>query len=255
MIMNALHKQPAVLDPARHATKRLLPLDCSPAKEINAMFCAVGEFADACKDYPILFVRTQQTTRPDAEVYHPVMLLSLHNNENLMVEGTKWAADRYVPAIMRGHPLALVALENDKGQLQLTMCIDESYPGLSDGPDGQPLFENGAPTELLRQAAQFLDALEHEYKRTHPFCDRLVELGLLKQMRAEGPLADGSSFAIDGFYVVDDEKLRNLPDAAVLELHRSGILGLIHLHLASMGCLQKLVDRKSARLLAAQAAA
>jgi len=254
MIMNSLHKQPAVLDAVRHATRRLLPLDCTQAKEINAMFCAVGEFVDACKDYPILFVRTQQATTTEAEFFHPVMLLGLHNNENLMVEGTRWAADRYVPAVMRGHPLALVAVDSDKGR-QLTLCIDESYPGLGDGPEGQPLFENGEPTELLRGAAQFHEALEQEFQRTHPFCHRLSELGLLKQMRAEGPLADGSSFAIDGFYVVDEEKLRDLPDAEVLQLHRSGILGLVHLHLASMGCLQKLVDRKSARLLAAQAAA
>lgn len=245
MIMNSLHKQPAVLDRLRHAGKRLLPLDCSVAQDINAMFCAVGEFPDACRDYPILFVRSNATSRPNEEVYHPVVLLGLENGENLMVEGRKWASG-YVPAVMRSHPLALVALEDDSGQRQLTVCIDESYPGLGDGPDGQALFENGEPTEMLRNAAQFLDLFEREYNRTQPFCDRLAELGLLKHMRAEGTLADGSNFAIEGFHVVDQEKLLALPDAAALEIHRNGILALIHMHIVSMGNLQRLVDRKSA---------
>lgn len=254
MIMNSLHKQPAVLDRTRHAATRLLPLDCSPAAGINAMYCAVGEFADACKDYPILFVRSNATGRQDQEIYHTVVLLGLQSGENLMVSGKQWVAG-YVPAMMRAHPLALVALENEEGQFRMTMCIDESYPGLSQGPEGQPLFENGEPTQLLSDAAQFLDVYENEAKRSQIFFDRVASLGLLKQMRAEGPLPGGNTFGIDGFFVVDEEKLRALPDAEVLELHRSGMLGLIHLHLVSMGSLQLLVERKSVQLLAAQQAA
>lgn len=245
MIMNSLHRQPAVLDRIRHAGKRLLPLDCSVAKDINAMFCAVGEFPDACKDYPILFVRSDAAGGPQGEAFHTVVLLGLQNGENLMVEGHRWAAG-YVPAVMRSHPLALAPAEDDQGQRQLTVCVDESYPGLSDGPEGQPLFENGEPSELLRNAVQFLELCEREFNRTQPFCDRVAALGLLKPMRAEGSLADGSTFAIDGFHVVDQEKLLALPDADVLELHRNGILALIQMHIVSLGCMQRLVDRKSA---------
>ncbi len=46
---------------------------------------------------------------------------------------------------------------------------------------------------------------------------------------------------------------RILPDATVLELHRNGMLGLVHAHQMSLGNLQSLVDRKTQRMQRAAA--
>jgi hypothetical protein len=39
-----------------------------------------------------------------------------------------------------------------------------------------------------------------------------------------------------------------LPDAQVLEMHRNGMLGLVHAHLLSLANMQALVERKGKRL-------
>jgi hypothetical protein len=59
---------------------------------------------------------------------------------------------------------------------------------------------------------------------------------------------------VGGFSVVDEEKLRALPDATVLELHRSGALGLIQAHLLSLGNAPRLLERLAPRAGVAPAA-
>ena len=65
----------------------------------------------------------------------------------------------------------------------------------------------------------------------------------------------GTTRSVDGFYVVDEEKLRARPEAAVVELHRNGMLMLLNLHLLSLGNIRHLVDRKALRMAEGQGAA
>jgi hypothetical protein len=67
-------------------------------------------------------------------------------------------------------------------------------------------------------------------------------------MTANLTLPGGQSLALDGLMTVDDAKLQALPDAQVIELHRNGMLGLLHAHLLSLANLQALVERKARRL-------
>ena len=55
-------------------------------------------------------------------------------------------------------------------------------------------------------------------------------------------LPDGKQHTVDGFLTVDDKKVTDLPADVVMDLHKSGILGLIHLHWVSMGNMRRLVD-------------
>ena len=73
-------------------------------------------------------------------------------------------------------------------------------------------------------------------------CKRFQELGLLQDMRFDVTLPDGSKHTVDGFMTLDDKKATALPDDVVAELHRSGLLGLMHLHWVSMGNMRRLVD-------------
>lgn len=43
--------------------------------------------------------------------------------------------------------------------------------------------------------------------------------------------------------MIDEQRLATLPDEAVLELHRSGLMALIHAHRVSMGHVQTLAAR------------
>ncbi|HMC16643.1 MAG TPA: SapC family protein, partial [Albitalea sp.] len=93
-----------------------------------------------------------------------------------------------------------------------------------------------------------------EQQRTRLFCKRVVELELLKEMQADATLPKGEKLKVEGFLTIDEEKLTTLPDATVLELHRSGMLMLMQSHLMSLINVRHLVERKAVRMAAAPAA-
>ena len=87
-----------------------------------------------------------------------------------------------------------------------------------------------------------LETLETEIQRTRLVGKRLLELDVLREMRFDATLPDGRQHTVDGFLTVDDQKMTNLPEKVVAELHRSGVLGLVHMHWVSMGNMRRLVD-------------
>ena len=107
--------------------------------------------------------------------------------------------------------------------------------------------EAGRATPTLAAALDFLARFDAEALRTRTFTARLAELDLLQPLQADATLPDGTTLTVEGFRVVDEERLRALPDAEVLALHRSGMLMLVHLHRASLARMRHLVELKAAR--------
>lgn len=252
MIPSALYPSPVPLDPSQHRSLRMSVLsDYSIAAGMHAVFITATEFGQAAFDYPILFVDTANRSLGATEVQMaPVALLGLSHGENLHVQGTRWDA-RYIPAFVRRFPFMTADLP---GAATPGVLIEPSWVGFSQ-TEGAALFNgDGQPAPALQQAVQFLELFETEARRTRAFCARVVELGLLKEMKADATLPGGEKLTVDGFQVVDEDKLRDLSDAVVLELHRNGILMLLQVHLLSLGNMRLLVDRKAKKLAEAAAA-
>ena len=70
-------------------------------------------------------------------------------------------------------------------------------------------------------------------------------------LKADATLPGGATLSVGGFLVVEEEKLQKLPDAAVLEMHRNGMLMLLHMHLGSLVNMRAMVERKARRAAAA----
>lgn len=244
MIHPSLHKNPVALDRDEHRTLRVRQdhADVSHTAALNSMFLTAVEFADACKEYPIVFVRAgtdPQTQKPDIA---PVAVFGLTPDENLFADGTQWRAD-YVPAVLRAYPFAMAQLNEQN----YAVCIAREWPGFSE-TEGTPLFDaDGAPTAYLKDMQQFLEKLELEVQRTRLVGQKLVELELLRDMRFDATLPDGNKLTVDGFLAIDEAKFAALPDDKVLELHRSGILGLINAHQLSLGNMTRLIQRRGRR--------
>ncbi|MBL0148820.1 MAG: hypothetical protein IPP87_08955 [Ideonella sp.] len=58
MINEQLHKTPVALDRIKHRALKLdrTANDMNRLTLLNAFFVSVGEFAEACKDYPLVWV-------------------------------------------------------------------------------------------------------------------------------------------------------------------------------------------------------
>ncbi len=251
MINQNLHRQPVALDIAQHRQLKLqLPVsDWTVAKDLNAIFVAAAEFGDICREFPIVFVKAGKEA-DGTDAIAPIAVLGLTQNENLYVSGERWRA-QYLPVILRLYPFCIARIDEQR----FAICVDMAYKGAG-AEGGQPLFtDDGQSGELLKSMKDQLEVLEGEIQRTRMVGKRLLELDVLREMRFDATLPDGRQHTVDGFLTVDDAKMTALPDDVVGELHRSGVLGLVHLHWVSLGNMRRLVDWHVERAAAAPAAA
>jgi hypothetical protein len=249
MIIPQLHRQPVPLDREAHRALRVKPLDdWGVAGRMNSVFVSVMEFVEACREYPIVFVRAGTGPNGAPEVA-PVAVFGLSAEENLFLDGPRWRG-HYVPAVLRLYPFAIGRIDAQS----FAICIDTAWPGLSTS-EGTPLFDDkGELTDFAKGILAQMETYEGEVQRTRQVCEQLMAHGLLRDMRFDVNTPDGKNFAVEGFLTVDEDKYRALPDAAVLELHRSGALALLNSHMVSLRNMRRLAEWKVQRLSNGQAA-
>ncbi len=242
-LMSALlfYQRPIPLNRKTHKDLRLKAngADFSFAAKTNSVPLAASEFYDAQRDYPIVFANTGEG------VPVPLALLGLRQGENLFVaEDKRWEAD-YIPAFARSYPFVLA---RNEGADDFLVCVDETAPFL-DKDEGEPLFtEDGQESEALRSRVDLLSEFQGHMQRTREFCERLAELGLFKEVTLQVVPEGGEPLSLQGVQVVDEPKLVALADDQVLPLFRSGELGWIYAHLASLRNVQRLTRRLARRL-------
>lgn len=228
------YQKPVVLHVQTHAQWRLKDGDMGFAAQTPFAPLVLSEFGEAGRFYPVVFA---------AETLFPIALLGLSEGHNLFIEDHQWIEGHYVPAYVRRYPFGFVAVpDSDRFALAVDTASDRL---ILDGDEGAPFFENGLPGELTQQALQFCEAYQTEYSHTQEFAQALQKQGLLVEKRADATLPDGRKYALDGFLVVDGERFRDLDDAVIVEWHRKGWLGLVHMHLLSLGRLANLMEKQA----------
>lgn len=238
MINPDLHKKPVALDRALHRNLRVRRDQSAlgATSHLNAFLCTVSEFADASKEYPILFLRAGKDPE-GRDLVAPVTVFGLSKGENLVYRHGRWTM-RYIPAMLRAYPFAMAPTP----EKQYLVCFDETSNVLSQ-TEGEPLFnDKGEPSAYLNEIREFLERIEVEVERTRMAGRRLMELGLLQEKRFDATLPDGSPLAVDGFMAVDEERMKNLTDAEIIEMQRSGLLALLHFHMGSMNNISRLLE-------------
>jgi hypothetical protein len=217
----------------------------------NSLFLAAVEFAEACKEYPIVFVRVGETPSDgSAQALAPLAVLGLKPGSNMFVKDGQWTGN-YVPAFLRRYPFAMARIQENTDTV--AVCYDSEWPGFSE-TEGSSLFaEDGQPTEFLLNAKSFLESFEQEAERTRQVCVQLAALDLLQDMRFEATLPSGEKIDVEGFLAVDEKKLADLPDDKVGQMHRSGLLALLEMHRVSMGNMSRLANLYGQQAAAAAA--
>lgn len=239
------YQKPAALNRDTH---RLLKLDASQgtflfAAKTNSMLLATTELIDAAASYPVVFVGNE------GGPYTMAAMVGLNNEENLFVnDAGVWDAGSYVPAFVRRYPFVLSG--GDAADPDLTVCIDEAFPGFN-AVTGVPLFDaDGKESALLQGAIDFLRHFHAEVLATNAFAERLSALGLLVPRSLEIE-RNGKKLVVDGVVMIDADKLAALDDATVLAMVRNGDMALAHAHLLSLKQIPHLAVRLEERLQAA----
>ena len=251
MIHPDLHTSPVPLDREQH---RLLRIrrdmnDMARFAAMNSCFVVAGEFAEVCKDYPLLWIRAGQDASGAPQVA-PIAVFGLTKQNNLCIDAGAWRTG-HLPVLLQIYPFALARSADNL----CAVCYDASSPRFS-LTEGEPLFGgDGQPTALTLDIQKQLEQIEADVERTRQLGNELLQRELLREMRFEATLPGGGTVSVDGFLTVDDKRFAGLADADVLALHRSGMLPLIHAHFVSLSNMRRLaqwhVDRFGAAALAA----
>jgi len=216
----------AVTSEKHKNTKVKRDLSFSHFKSQHLAPLVVHEFATAAHEYPIFFVKDN-----NSEDLRSVVLLGLKPGENLYYDEQKWKSN-YIPEALIGYPFALANDPNNKDQ-QLLVVDEESERLNSD--EGDALFDDdGKQTEFTTQLAEFLSAGIDKQFHTQAFIKKLQDLNLLINKSLDITITDKKSFSIDGIFMVDEAALNKLSDKDFLELRKLGYLAPIYASLLSM---------------------
>jgi len=235
------------LQPLDREVHKNLKLDTAQAvvsrvADQNSVFLAAVEFGDACKEYPIVFVRAGEGGPNGKPAVAPLAVLGLKPGSNLFVQGDQWLGN-YVPAYVRRYPFAMARLDGNPNNL--AVCFDSKWAAFNDAT-GEALFKDGQPTEFLVNAKGFLENFEQESERTRLICNLLSEMELLQDMRFEATLPDGQKLDVEGFMGLDEKKYAELPDDKILQLQRNGLIALIEMHRLSLSNMNRLAAKYAA---------
>lgn len=204
----------------------------SYAADINSLPLTLPEIALAAHELPIVFSGGDNVV--------PTVITGLRDGENLVIndEG-KWQG-RYVPAFLRRYPFVFSKAEQSDS---FTLCVDESYAGWNQAGEGERLFDaSGEQTQYLGGVLNFLQEYQAHFNQTQLFCDRLRELDLLEPVTATYEIAGANKMSLGGFYAVNRQKLKALPQETLMSMLSRDELELIYLHLYSLNKFNHLVE-------------
>ncbi len=200
---------------------------------------SVSEFSAAGRDYPIVFAANNAA---------PIVLLGL-KDKNLSIADGQWDEALYIPAYIRRYPFGAVRVDETSEPVMMIDAASERVvqaDAQSPSDEGMALFDDRQPSDFLKKMLSFCEQFHNDAMRTLAFSEALKEADLLVDRRADVTLPnEGGKLGVAGFQVIDPERFSNLDDARVLDWHRKGWLGLIHLHLTSLERFQSLMRRQS----------
>ena len=199
-------------------------------------YVIVNEFPQLVVHYPILFSKDRDT----GEFYCGAML-GFDKGENLFLE--EWRDLQFY------RPLGLQRVPFYAQGPDVAIDLDHPRVGVA---DGVALFtDHGQPSRYLQRIIWAFQDLAPGTEVTRHFIARLLELKLIEPVDLEAEFDDGRIINCDGLYTINQDSLRTLPDAAVVELFRRGYMRLIHYMIASLKQFPVLARKKNGRILQA----
>lgn len=203
----------------------------------HAVPLTVEEFPQAQRHYPIVFSGGATPV--------PLALMGLNEGINTFVDADGALLDDvYVPAYARRYPFILVQLKPQSEELSL--CFDPGSDLIGDFKDGDPLFQDGSPSDRVKDVLRFCQNFEEAGRRTAAFVKELKEADLL----IDGEVAitqsgnEDKPFVYRGFQMIDEQRLRKVRGDQLRKWNTNGALALIYAHLLSLDLIRVVFGRQ-----------
>lgn len=194
-----------LLNPQDHKQLRLRPRSGPTPHFVQIV---PGEFVAAAVSCPILFSKD-----PSSGAFYPGAVLALKPGEGPLKSVAQRGGFEPLELVREGF---FISGEN--------IAIDRRNSRFSES-EGEPLFDDAQqPSVSLRQVQRVLGQLQQGMEQTTALVRALIELKLLESIDISLSFDDGERLTLQGLYTVSRDTLRDLDDADVLRLFRSGHL-------------------------------
>ena len=203
----------------------------------HAVPLTVEEFPIAQRHYPIVF------SLGDNPV--PLGLMGMSEGANVFVaDDGAVERDVYVPAYARRYPFMLAKLTPQSEELSL--CFDPTSDLVGNFDEGSPLFENGEPSEHIRNTLGFCEQFEIAGNKTASFVQELMKHDLLMDGELTFNRDDlPKPMVYRGFKIISQEKLRDLRGDVLRTWNKNGMLPLIFAHMMSLDLVRDIFAKQS----------
>lgn len=229
------------LDNVAHAQLRIATgYGAAFGDAVNQIALFLPEFEEAQRDYPILFVRGE------GGALQALAILGLERDENLFLEGGRWAAG-YVPAMARRGPFLIGFAEGEP-----VIHVDLDHPRVlpDDRPgEGEALFlTHGGHGPALERALDALRTIHVGNEAQQGASALLEELGLVEPVALDVQVSERHSYSFSDYLAITHEKIAALDGAALARLNEAGLLMPAVFAASSLANLNRLIARKRARM-------
>jgi hypothetical protein len=226
-----------VLDNVDHHDLRVaLRHGAAHGDAVNQALLLPSEFAEAQRDFPILFRRDSE------HGLQAVALLGLDRDENLFLEGDRWTS-RHIPLLLQRGPFSLGTTERGDGIVHID--LDDPRVGAA---DGAPLFlPQGGSARYLEHITRILGLIRSGAEAAPRMYAAFDALGLLQQLALGIAIDDERRYTIPDMLGITSEGLAALGARELELLNSDGYLESAFLIAASLGNVQRLIERKLAR--------
>jgi hypothetical protein len=205
----------------------------------------VSEFRKAAIQYPIVFAKN-----PDTGRFNSYVLTGLGVKENLFWSGTGLDV-AYVPLNVRRQPFYVGmndAAADASGGGTNVLCIDLDSACLDPSGNKTIVNSDGTDSAYLQRILGVLKELVAGKAATEQFIATLLSLHLLAPILLDIALDDRTPLQLTGLYGLDEEKFRELDDAAIARLWKIGYLDLVYSVLLGSGQVVKLIRLRNQRI-------
>lgn len=217
--------------------------------DVSAVATFPTEYADIQREYPILFRKSK-----DEAGYQSVALLGLKPGENLFLDDNGWNAS-YVPALLAKGPFLIGFQEQEvegEPRKEMVIHIDMDDPRVNE-TEGEPVFlEHGGNSPYLERVVDTLKGIHRGLTYSKSMFSAFESHDLLEPVNLDIEIHGDEKLNLQGFYAINEEKLRQLDGEALEKLNKAGHLQGAYLAIASLSNVKKLIEIKRKRILEQQ---
>jgi len=196
----------------------------------------VGEFVAASQDFPIVFIKEQETGQ-----FKSIALLGIEPGSNVFYSDEGWQGN-YRPQAYSLSPFMVSQQDNNTDAI---LCIDNKSPLIST-EHGRAFFDekNQACDWVSKRGEQVVSYVE-QTQVTQQFIKVLLDFELLAPQTLTLKPTGKSETSLNGLYAIDEKKLNALDSNKFDSLRQSGALVAIYASLISMQRIEALVRASS----------